>query len=163
MRQITFVTLVLLCGCAYSFNPSSVPRHLKTLEIPVVENRTLEADLAEQLTGTLIERFVEDNTLRVVQGDADAVLEGEITSYENRVFGFNAEERADEYVVILEVQMTLRDRVKSKELWHEDRMRGRASYFLEGTGDGVSNELEARALAMKQIVDAALAKTTEGW
>lgn len=162
MRRLLVLALVLVTGCTYSFNPSSVPSHLKTLEIPVVDNRTLEVELAEQLTADLIDRFVKDNTLRVVQGDADAILEGDILSYENRVFGFNAEERADEYVVIMVVQMTFRDRVKSKELW-QDNIRGRASYFLEGAGDGVSNELEARARAMKQIVDATLAKTTEGW
>ena len=51
---------------------------------------------SKELTQALTDRFVRDNTLRVVQKDADAVLESDITGYENRVFGFNAEQQADE-------------------------------------------------------------------
>jgi len=163
MRRSLVLVLLLLGGCAYSFNPSSIPGHLKTVEIPVLDNRTLEVELAEEITSALIDRFVLDNTLRVVQGDADAILEGTITSYENRVFGFNAEEQADEYLVIIVVSMTFRDRVKNKDVWEEGKMRGRASYFLGGPGNSVSTQGQARDLAIKQIVDATLAKTTEGW
>ena len=155
--------LLLVGGCAYTFNPSNIPGHIKTLEVPVVENQTLEVELSDQLTTALTERFVEDNTLRVVQTDADAFLECVVTGYENRVFGFNQDQVANEYVVILAVNMTLRDRVKSKEIWSEEQVRGQATYFLDGSGEGVTTEDEARTLAIKQIVDFAISKTVEGW
>jgi outer membrane lipopolysaccharide assembly protein LptE/RlpB len=160
----SFVWLGLaMAGCTYTFNPSSIPGHIKTLEIPVAENQTLEVALAEELTGALTERFVQDNSLRVVQEDTDALLECQITGYEKRVFGFDANEVANEYIVIMNLNMTLRDRVKSKEIWSETGVQGRASYALNGSDEGVTTEEEARGLAVKQIVDLALAKTVEGW
>jgi hypothetical protein len=162
VRRLVLLLLLGTPGC-YSFHQSSLPSHIKTLEVPVVDNQTLEVVLAEELTTALIDRFVSDNTLRVVQGNADAVLLGTITGYENRVFGFNSEEKADEYVVLLTVNMTLRDRVKNQELWNAEGVRGGASYFVGGDPDAVSTEEDARLLAIKQVVDAAIARTTEGW
>jgi hypothetical protein len=160
---LSAVGLCLLQACAYTFNPSAIPSHIKTLEIPVVENQTLEVALSEELTNSLIDRFVSDNTLKVVQGDADAVLEGSITGYENRVFGFGSDQRAGEYIVIMTVNMTLRDRVKGKEIWSEEQVRGTASYAVGGGPEVVATEEAARVLAVKQIVDFALSRTVEGW
>ena len=163
MRRLLIFLAGCIVGCAYTFNPSSIPGHIKTMEIPVLVNETLEVALAEEVTAGLIDRFVRDNALRVVQGDADAVLEGTITGYENRVFGFNADQRADEYIVILMVDLTFRDRVKNKEIWSRIGVRGSASYFLNGATGGVTSEEAARELAVKQVVDFAISRTTEGW
>lgn len=164
MRSRAFpLAAVLLTGCTYTFNPSSVPGHIKSLEIPVAENQTLEVALSEELTAALTERFVADNTLRVVQKDADALLECSITGYEKRVFGFDQNQVANEYIVLLTVNLALRDRVKSKEIWSEEGVVGRASYALSGSEEGVATEEAARELAVKQIVDFAISKTVEGW
>jgi outer membrane lipopolysaccharide assembly protein LptE/RlpB len=162
MRNLSLAGLLLVAGCAYTFNPS-LTGHIKTLQIPVVENETIEVELSEQLTSSLTDRFVADNNLNVVSRDGDAVLEGAILAYENRVFGFNADQRAEEYIVIMQVKMTLRDRVKNKELWSEENVRGVASYFVGGSGSTVSTEEEAQALAIKQVVDFAVSRTVEGW
>lgn len=152
-----------LAGCSYTFNPSSIPGHIKTLEIPQVENETLEVTLSDELTQALIDRFVNDNTLRVVQGNADAVLEATITNYEQRVAGFDANQKADEYVVVVTADLLLRDRVKNSEVWKVDQARGSASYYIGSSGDQVNTEEKARVLAMKQLVDTAISKTVEGW
>jgi len=163
MRRIWFVvSTLLLAGCAYTFNPSSIPGHIRTLEIPVADNQTLEVVLAEEMTNALSTRFVNDNTLQVVQSDADAVLECSIIGYQNRVFTFDETQTAKKYVVVLTVDMTLRDRVKGKEIWDEEGVTGTATYALDDL-EGVTTEEEARVLAIKQIVDEALAKTVEGW
>jgi len=163
MRALFFlVPALVLAGC-YTFNPKAVPSNMKTLEIPVVGNRTLESALPEQVTKALTDRFISDNTLKVVQKNADAVLEGEVTGYQDRVIGFNSGRQADEYLVILTVKLALRDRVKNKEIWSSDAVVGRSSYFLGSGEGGVSSETDARALAIKQIVDFAIARTVEGW
>lgn len=163
LLRVCACAALVVSGCAYTFNPSSVPSHIKTLEIPVLGNRTLEPALAEEITRELTDRFLRDNTLRVVQKDGDAVLEGEITGYQDRVFGFNADEKADEYIVLLTVKLVLRDRIKNKELWSEEQVQGRTSYFLGAAESAVNSEDKARALAIKQVVDFALARSVEGW
>lgn len=147
----------------YTFK-TSLPGHIRTVRIPVFQNETLEPILEEELTTALTERFVRDNQLRVVQEDADAVLEGTITGYEDRVFGFDAQQKADEYLVVITVDLALRDRVKNKELWREENLRGVASYF-PGTSDQNTpgTEAEAKRAAIAQIVDLTLSRTFEGW
>jgi len=154
---------LLLAGCPYSFS-NSLPGHIKTVSIPVFENETLESELAEELTTAVTDRFVRDNQLSVVQQDADAELLGTITGFEDRVFGFNADQRADEYLVVLTVRLVFRDRVKNKEIWKEDQTRGVASYFLGSSQAGTPATVEqARALAITQIVDIIVSRTFEGW
>jgi lipopolysaccharide assembly LptE-like protein len=162
MRALLFGLAVCCTGC-YTFNPAALPGRIKTLEIPTVGNRTLEPALAEQVTKGLTDRFISDNTLKVVQKNADAVLEGEVTGYQDRVFGFNTSQQANEYIVILTVKLTLRDRIKNKEIWSSDSVVGRSSYFVGGPPGGVNSEPDARALAIKQVVDFAISKTVEGW
>jgi len=161
MRRLALLGALLAAGCTYTFNPS-LPSYIKTLEIPTAQNQTLEVKLADELTTALTDRFVADGHLRVVQDDADAVLESDITGYENRVFGFNAQQQAQEYIVVITVSMSLRDRVKNKELWSEDKVRGTASYFPGAAGDATGTEEAARQLAFKQIVDYAISRN-EGW
>ena len=163
MRALIFVLATLISGC-YTFDPSAIPGHIKTLEIPVVGNQTLEPALAEQVTKALTDRFIADNTLKVVQKNADAALEGEVIGYQDRVFGFDAARQANEYIVIVTVQLTLRDRVKKKEIWSADQVIGRANYFLESsTGGGITSEGAARDQAIRQVVDYAISRTVEGW
>ena len=164
MRHLPLLLLSALAGCAYTFNPS-LPVHIKTLQIPVVENETLEPTLSRELTDALSERFIADNKLNVVSDNADAVLEGEIVEYQDRVFGFDNRQTADEYIVVMKVRMRLRDRVKNKDVWQEDGIQGRASYFVrgEGSGETLTSEEEARVVVIEQIVDVVLSKTVEGW
>jgi hypothetical protein len=149
-------------GC-YSFN-TSIPGHIKTVSVPVPENETLKAEVPEELTTALTARFVRDNQLQVVQRDADAILEGVVTGYEDRVFGFNANQQAEEYVVVVTVRLTFRDRVKNKELWSEENLRGVGNYFV-GSSDPnqATSAREALLLAIQQIVDLTMARTFEGW
>ena len=156
---------LLAGGCAYSFNPSALPSHVKTLQIPTLGNQTLEPTLSQELTDALTQRFISDNTLQVIAKDADAVLEGEIVEYQNRVFGIGSDSVADQYLVLIKVKMRLRDRVKNRDLWSEEAMEGRASYGVGGeqAGQTVASEEEARNVAIRQVVDAAISLTVEGW
>jgi hypothetical protein len=154
---------VLVSGCFYSFT-TSLPGHVETVNIPVFQNETLEVDLAEQLTTAVTERFIQDNLLNVIQGAADSELNGSVTGYEERVFGFDSQQRADEYLVVVTVDLLFRDRVKNKEIWSEESVRGVGSYFLGSSETGVpTTETEARGLAIKQIVDIIVSRTFEGW
>ncbi len=166
MRSLRLFLPVLLLGsgCAYTFNPS-LPSHIKTIQIPTIENETIQAELSQEMTEALTDRFIADNNLRVVSGDADAVLEGTVVEYQNRVLGIGSDNVAQEYVVFLKLSVRLRDRIKNKDLWSDEELSGRASYVVQGaqTDQTLTNELEARAVAIRQIVDVVLSQTVEGW
>ena len=80
-------SLVNFNGCGvYSFTGASVPAHIKTISIPIADDRSGagEPNLRESLTQTLIQKFIDDNTLRVTErNNANAVLECTITGFSN--------------------------------------------------------------------------------
>src|SRR5437867_950514 len=93
-------------SCAYTTSTALLPTHIKTIAIPVFENQTTEYTLEQELTQAVIDRFVQDNHLKVVdERSANAVLRGKITDYRNTVFGFSAAVQAQEYRVTVEVSV----------------------------------------------------------
>ena len=65
-----------LVGCGYSFSGSSLPSHIKSVAIPVLENQSLDYQVADEVTQALVDRFISDNRLKITPiSQADAVLE----------------------------------------------------------------------------------------
>jgi hypothetical protein len=86
-----FLVTVLLSGCAgcpYSFTGASVPPHLKTIAIPIVEDQSGYGDptLRDTFSQQLLSRFVNDNTLQPAdRNSADSILEGVITGVRDEI------------------------------------------------------------------------------
>ncbi len=152
-------------GCSYSPSPSLFPTHLKTLAVPILKNETTEPNLEQEVTQAIVDRFVQDNKLRVVaEADADLVISGSVVRYTNSVFGFNAREQAEEYQVAVAVRLTARDRVKNREMWRDDNLVHTTNYFvIAPAGQTPQDQYSSRKAAISKIADAVLNKTVEGW
>lgn len=168
-RHAPFLLLLSLIqlgsGCSYSPNPALFPSHLKTIAVPVFQNRTTQPALEEEVTTAVVNRFIRDSKLRVVAEDqADLVVTGAVVGYRNAVFGFNAREQAQEYQVAVTASVTVRDRIKNRELWKDDNLVRTANYFVT-TASGQTPQTEAggRASAVDKLVDAILNRTVENW
>src|SRR6266581_243954 len=128
MSRTPSLVLVFAAGlgvgaCAYTASSVSLPPHLKTVAIPVFENATNEYTLEQQLTDAVVQRFVSDNHLRVVDAkSADAVLRGKIILYKNSVFGISTQNLAQEYRVTIAVSAVFKDQVKNRELWSDENL-----------------------------------------
>ena len=157
--------LIVLAGCSYSPNPALFPQHLKTIAVPVLQNRTTQPALEQEVTAAIINRFIRDSKLRVVNEDqADLLVSGAVVSYRNAVFGFNAREQAQEYQVAVTVSLTAKDRVKNRELWKDDALVRTANYFVvETNGQPPQTENEGRASAVDKLSEAILNRTVENW
>lgn len=154
-----------LLSCAYTVRTSSLPPHLKTVAIPVFENATTEYRLEQELTTAVIDRFVRNNALRVVdERSANAVLRGRIVTYRNAVFGFSQETRAQEYRVTVAVAVTFKDLVKNRELWADVNLIKTANYYVQDVaGQTARTEQDGRREAVQKIADEILTRTVEGW
>ena len=154
-----------LGGCAYTTSTAMLASHLKTVSIPVFENTTSEYQIERTITDAVIERFVADNHLRVVdERSADLVVRGRVISYKNAVFGFNTATNAQEYRVTIGVAVVARDQVKNRELWRLDDLVRTANYYVvDVPGAEASNEVGGRTAAIRKIADEVLARTVEGW
>ena len=133
--------------------------------MPVFQNATTEPNLEQEVTEAIVNRFVQDNKLKVVaEAEADLVLTGSVVRYVNAVFGFNAREQAEEYQVAVTVALTARDRVKNREMWRDDNLIRTTNYFVVDTpGQQPQDAISARRDAISKIADAVLNKTVEGW
>jgi hypothetical protein len=165
-RAAAFFLLALaFASCGYSFSGSALPSHVKTVAVPVFHNNTLEYDLERELTQEVIAAFVRDNSLRVVgEKDADAVLTGRITGYENKVFSYSAGETAEEYLVKITVSAVLKDQVENKELWKQDALSATATYaVVDRPGKPATTEQEGRRAAIRELSEVIFARTMEEW
>lgn len=162
MRRLAFPIVLLLLaggGCGYGLSPK-LATHIKSVAVPTFKNETLEYGLEEEITQAVIDKFTEDNNLRVVSEDrADSVVYGVIKAYKRRVAGFSAQEIANEYEIAIIIDVAVRDRVKSKELWKEEALARTTNYFV----DQVESEREGRQEAVKQIAEDIVSRTVQGW
>ena len=135
------------------------------MAVPVFENATTEYNLEQAVTQAVIDRFVLDNHLKVVdERSANSLLRGKLTQYRNSVFGFSAAVQAQEYRVTLEVAVSFKDRVKNRELWHDDHILKTVNYFVvDVPGQKARTELDARKEVLEKIADEILSRTVEGW
>ena len=135
------------------------------MAIPAFENETSEYTLDQDITTAVIERFVKDNHLRIVdERSADAVIRGRLTGYKNAVFGFSAADRAQEYRVTISCAVVFKDLVKNREIWDEPNLVKTANYFVvDVPGDSARTELDGRKEAITKIADEILARSVEGW
>jgi Lipopolysaccharide-assembly len=152
-------------SCAYTTNTALLPTHIKTIAIPVFENGTTEYTLEQDVTNAVIERFVKDNHLRVVdEKSANAVVHGKITAYKNSVFGFSSTTRAQEYRVTISCEVVFKDQVKNREIWNEPNLVKTANYYVvDVPGEKAKTELDGRQEAIAKIADEILSRSVEGW
>jgi hypothetical protein len=121
IRMVCLFWMLAQLGCgAYSFS-SSGAAHIKTIAIPIFEDRTSEFGIRETLTSAVIEEFTRDNTLKITERrNADSVLEGTILRVDDRAGAFARDETVQDVKVFVTVQITYQDMVKRKTIWEEN-------------------------------------------
>jgi hypothetical protein len=141
-----------------------MPSHIRTIAVVPFRNKTLEPGIETQLTNAITDVFADDSRIRLGRpDDANAVVEGEVLSYDHSVFGLGNETQAQEYRVTIRLSVVVKDRVKGKDLWKEPAMVAQQAYHLLGTDEGPRNEREARDAAVEKLVEDVLSNTLEDW
>ncbi len=157
---LPIVMLLFSCGF-YTFSGSTLPSHLKTVDIPLFANQSLMPGVAEELTDALTKRVVSMNLLRVSTGRGDATISGKVVDYINtpRTYGTTAVRQVtvSEYVVRITVEVEFLDNKGSTPLF-----KGTI------TGEGIYDfskltEVNGRALAEKDVVDQILQHSVQSW
>jgi hypothetical protein len=159
--------VVKLNGCFYSFTGASVPAHLKTIAIPVFEDKSGsgEPGLRENFTNELIQKFTDDNTLQVVpRTNADAVLDCSITSlsetYNSVTTDASNREAGSSKRLTITVRVIYKDLILKKTI-SDKKYSEYGDYDL--SGNIVSNRQAAITTAMDRITDDILLGTVSNW
>ena len=129
------------------------------------ENATSEYTLEQEITDEVIQRFVRDNHLRIVdEKSANSVLRGRITQYKNAVFGFSNASQAQEFRVTVALSVTFKDLVKNREIWSDENLVRTSNYYVQDVpGQTARTELDGRKEAISKLADEILTRSVQGW
>jgi len=129
------------CGI-YSFSGSSLPAHLNTVSIPLLEDNTAEYGISQQLTDLLIQAITDDNTLKIASpGSGDSVLRGTILQVQERAGQYDQKEQATDFRITITVKIVFEDLKKQSVLW-EGQVSQWGIYEPGNRDQGITEALE---------------------
>lgn len=136
--------LLTLIGnsCAFYSLAGSIPPHIKSIKIPLVENNTAEYYLAETITDEIVRIFTEENILRVENDrDPDSFLYGTVTKIDDSPYTFSKQEAVSEYRLTINLEIEWFD-VKEEKALIKKQYSGWGAYGLSGdaSNDGIDND-----------------------
>ena len=149
-------------GCVYSFTGSSVPSHLKTVAIPLVDDQSGfgEPGLREKFTTELIDLFNRDNSLQVAdKSTADAILGGSIVTITDAPAVVTEGETVSKRRITMTVRFAFQDMKLRKKVW-EKNLSNWGDYE---SGGGLSQRQTGVDEAMRKIAEDVLLETVSGW
>jgi hypothetical protein len=160
----------LISGCGvYSFSGSSLPG-IKTVAVPLFDNQTEEYGIRENLTEAIANRFVTDNTLKVVNEKiADSILHGSISKYIREAHTYDEQENIKEYIVRIWVKVWFEEKKSKKIIWKDDNIEGWGIYCVKDCVDQSGNpkseetEDDGKQRAVEKLAEDIVNRTVKGW
>lgn len=140
--------LIILSGfcsaCGYYSMAGSIPSHINSIYIPMVENQTAEFGMSEFVTENLINKFTDENILRVTSEDqSTSILKGTIIKVIDAPYTFTTEEAVTEYRLTITMTLEWYD-VKNEKVLLNKQFSGWGAYGLSGdiSNDGIDNDAD---------------------
>ena len=179
MKRFIFLLslAVIISGCGYTTG-SLLPGHLKTICIQPFRNkieltaeltpeqyrfRTYRAHLETDITKEVIDKFINDGNLKVVEEEnADLILKADLIDFLRQPVRYGADnETVEEYRISIVCSVQVKDVGKDVSLWQDSRVIGDATYSLSGTYPG--SESSTITAAVSDLARRILNRTIEGW
>jgi outer membrane lipopolysaccharide assembly protein LptE/RlpB len=155
----------LLGGCGYSLRPT-LPANIRTVHIPVLENRTQEPGIEDFITQALTQALVTSGVAKIASNAelADAVLEGQIVEYSLASLAFDSTANVTQYRLTIGLSLTLRERTSSEVVWRQERIGERADFRVAGpVTTTLAREQDAVRRAAVDIARAIVSLAFEGF
>jgi hypothetical protein len=154
--------LASLPGCAYSFTGASVPPHLTTIAIPLVDDQSGfgEAGLREDFTRELTDLFISDNSIRVAERSiADAILSGSIISVTDAPSMVQQGEQVSQRRITMSVRFTFQDMKLRRKIWEKSF----SNWGDYQSGGDISQRQSGLKEATRKLSEDVLLETVSGW
>ncbi len=120
-QALVLLLALLPAACGYSLvgRGAFLPDYIRVVSIPTFRNQTPRFELEVRVTDAVTREFVSRGNYRVVgsQTGADAVLSGEIRTWDVRPIGLDRAETADTWQVTVTASVTFTDLVANKVLF----------------------------------------------
>ena len=124
----------------------SIPPHIKSIAIPLMDNQTAEFGLAENITDGILEQFNEAGILYVTNTDiANSILNGTINKVTEGPYTYSKQESVTEYRYKIDVKIEWFDVQDDKNLI-EKTYSAFGAYGLSGdiASDGIDNDNDGK-------------------
>mgnify|MGYP001163515183 FL=1 len=124
----------------------SIPPHIKSIAIPLMDNQTAEFELAENITDGILEQFNEAGILYVTNADmANSILKGTIKKVSEGPYTYSKQESISEYRYKIDVKIEWFDVQEKKNLF-EKTYSAFGAYGVSGNiaSDGIDNDNDGR-------------------
>jgi len=158
---------ILMCALAcvftgcYSFTASTLPSHIKTVQIHDVDDKTLDPVLANNLHTAVQEMFKKNaGGIRLVHEDANADFQITLLSYTNKPENYNSNSDVETYRVTIRVAVKFFDNVKERIIYENKSLSADGVYDLQ---KNESEERHGQARAIEKLQDLIVANALAKW
>jgi len=158
-----FLLLLLVNSCNYSFKGASPPDGIKTIFIPTVKDESGfgAANLAEDITLLLKNKFIKDNTLEYADKiSADGMLSCTIKSVKDEALVVSEGEQVSKRKITISVSVEFQNLKKQKNIWVKD-FSNWGEY--ESSSGGFSQRDLGISSATDKITDDILLEVISNW
>lgn len=137
-RKMNVLGLAVAClalfvaGCAGYRWTSDVPENLRTVAVPVFENKTAHAELGPITTQYILREFQREGTFGIRRtGDSALEVQGVIVDVKRSAAGVNRNygSRANEYRYVVGADVTLIDKTTGKILFSNRRYEAETTFL----------------------------------
>ena len=158
-KSVILVVLTLVvAGCGvYSFR-GALPEGIESVAIPLMENRTSEPLLTEEITDQVINEFMVQNLFRLEDEErADGILEMVLKSVTEQANTYSSEESVSQMRLTLNVEVQLLRRTTGESVMKQN-FNSWGVYSLEDgeRGDGIEQ-------AVNKLVEDITSALLSGW
>ena len=95
-----------ILSCGFYSLAGSIPPHIKSISIPLVQNQTSDFNLSEDLTDKIISQFNESGILSIKDEDkAHSILNGTIKKITDGPYSYNKNESVSEFRYKIDVKI----------------------------------------------------------
>lgn len=166
IRALSIVaSALLLASCNYGFaGGGGFPADVRTIYIEPFQNETVQVELDQQLFQKLQDRLPRELGGRPgSESNADAIVRGRITRYEDVAQNYRATTGAQQqggvdvltHQVQISVAVEIIDRKRNVVLWESTSVVGRGEYRIDGTERDTDARSKALDHILQQIIDGA--------
>tara|TARA_B100000029_G_C17406763_1_gene899205 strand:+ start:331 stop:891 length:561 start_codon:yes stop_codon:yes gene_type:complete len=144
---------ILLCilflfhtSCGFYSMAGSIPPHIKSIAVPLMDNETAEFGLAENITDSILAQFNEAGILNVTdESSANSILRGTIKKVNEGPYTYSKKESVSEFRYKIDVKVFWYDISQDKNIL-EGTYSGFGAYGLSGDigSDGIDNDNDGK-------------------
>lgn len=137
MRRFPRIAVLALAlataGCGYSLR-GTLPSDIRTVAVPIFVNRTPQPAVEALVTRAILDAFASQGRLAIARPEvADAILEGEVITYDVVSIAFDRRANVQQYRLVLTLNLRMRDRRRDTVLFERTALREQADFRVFGT------------------------------